>query len=240
MITAAHFEKVLRSIPKAMGRQVASLEDLAEGANDALLSAPESLTVEGAAAFLATLSQESASFRTTEEYSKTGRYRPYIGRTFEQITWKDNYAAFGAWCEDRGLCSDSQIFVKDFKSLADLRWAWLGGIWFWEKNGIWAYSDNFLKTQKAVNLGNPNSIYTPAGMVVRNQWYNAWLQLGEVILPQRNQWLTVHDAPLISNEWADKADRPMIDLKTSRSRRDAELISESLSIEALQNLLKEN
>jgi hypothetical protein len=184
-VTGKHVETVLRSIPGAYGRQVASLDTLAAGANEALLAAPDGLTVKGAAAFLATMSQESASFRTTEEYAKNGRYAPYIGRTFEQITWESNYRAFGVWCNLRGLVADSGTFVNNPKSLADIKWAWLGGIWFWEKNGIWPYGNkgDFLATQRAVNLGNPNSSKTPNGITARRAWYDAWLKIGADLLP---------------------------------------------------------
>ena len=103
MITAQHVDAVLRRIPGAYGRQVTSTAVLADGANEALRTAPPGLTVQGAAAFLATMAQESASFRATEEYAKNGRYAPYIGRTFEMVTWSSNYRTFGYWCRDEGL-----------------------------------------------------------------------------------------------------------------------------------------
>lgn len=185
MLTAQHVEAVLRAIPGAYGNQRATLAVLADGANEALASAPAGLTVQGAAAFLATMSQESGSFRYLEEIRKNGRYAPYIGRTFEQITWRDNYATFGAWCVSRGLLTDADTFVKTPKSLADIRWAWLGGVWFWQKNGIWAYGNkgDFLATQRAVNLGNPHSTATPNGIAARRAWYAAWLKIGADLLP---------------------------------------------------------
>jgi len=184
-LTAKHVEQVLRAIPGAYGRQVTSLAVLASGADAALSTAPEGLTVKGAAAFLATMAQESASFRVTEEYAKNGRYAPFIGRTFEMVTWKDNYAAFGKWCSERGLLSDPDTFVDSPKKLAEIRWAWLGGVWFWRKNGIWAYGNrgDFLATQRAVNLGNPTSSATPNGISARRAWYDAWLKIGDDLLP---------------------------------------------------------
>lgn len=180
MITAQHVERVLHSIPGAYGRQVTSLEILAAGANEALAAAPAGLTVQGAAAFLATMSQESASFRATEEFAKHGRYAPFIGRTFEMITWATNYAAFGAWCKERGLVDDAAAFTSTPRKLADVRWAWLGGVWFWQKNGLWSRANDgdFLATQRAVNLGSPTSSATPAGMPARSAWYSAWLKVG--------------------------------------------------------------
>jgi hypothetical protein len=185
VITEVHIAKALQAVPGALGRQMKPLNDLASGANDALRQAPPGLTVKGAAAFLATMAQESAWFRTTEEYAKNGRYAPYIGRTFEQVTWKDNYRSFGKWCKAKGLLEDSEFFVDNPKRLADYRWAWLGGVWFFEANGIWAYANTgqFLQVQKAVNLGNPDSKYTPAGMKTRLAAYNAFLPFGSALLP---------------------------------------------------------
>lgn len=184
-ITAQHVEQVLRRIPGAYGRQITSLAVLAAGANQALAAAPAGLTVQGAAAFLATMSQESASLRTTEEYAKNGRYAPYIGRTFEQLTWKNNYRAFGRWCVARGLLADAEAFVKKPKKLADVEWAWLGGVWFWQAKSIWPYGNrgDFLATQRAVNLGNPHTTATPNGIAARRAWYAAWLAIGDDLLP---------------------------------------------------------
>lgn len=185
MITGKHVEQVLRSIPGAYGRQVAGVDELATGANEALLTAPAGLTVEGAASFLATMAQESASFRATEEYAKNGRYAPFIGRTFEMVTWRDNYERFGGWCVAQGLLKDNWYFTEKPQRLADLRWAWLGGIWFWQQHGIWAHGNrgDFLATQRAVNLGSPTSKHTPVGMTARNAWYAAWLRIGADLLP---------------------------------------------------------
>lgn len=213
-LTAKHVETVLRSIPGAYGRQITSLANLASGANEALRAAPPGLTKEGAAAFLATMAQESASFRTTEEYSKTGRYAPHWGRTFEQITWESNYAAFGAWCVSRGLLTDKDAFVKDPKKLADIRWAWLGGIWFWQKNSIWAYGNrgDFLATQRAVNLGNPTTSKTPVGMTVRWSWYAAWLKVGNDLVP--NSTTTNPEVPV--PKYAPRHGKELADYARSR------------------------
>ena len=83
------------------------------------------------AMWLAQVGHESVSFLYTEEIAKNGRYAPYIGRTWIQITWDYNYRAFGKWCADRGLVPDSEFFVRDWFSLANLKWAGLGAAWYW-------------------------------------------------------------------------------------------------------------
>jgi predicted chitinase len=81
--------------------------------------------------WLAQIGHESDSFRATEEYNKNGRYAPYIGRTWIQITWQENYRKFGVWCKAKGLISDSEVFVRDPQSLAALRWRAIGPAWYW-------------------------------------------------------------------------------------------------------------
>ncbi|QBJ00199.1 lysin A [Mycobacterium phage Pharaoh] len=83
------------------------------------------------AMWLAQVGHESVSFKYTEEIAKNGRYAPYIGRTWIQITWDYNYRAFGQWCKERGLVPDSEYFVRDYMALADLKWAGLGAAWYW-------------------------------------------------------------------------------------------------------------
>ena len=175
-ITDASMRTVLAKLG-AVGGQCMSLDALAAGATAALSDHGPDRTGRGTAAWMATMTQESAYFRTTEEYAKTGRYAPYIGRTFEQITWRDNYAAFGRWCKRQGLVTDELVFVDDPKSLADKRWAWLGGIWYFDARGLWGYanSGNFQAVQNAVNRGSATLDGYPSGWLTRLNAYRAWL-----------------------------------------------------------------
>jgi predicted chitinase len=88
-------------------------------------------TVERIAMWLAQIGEESGGFVYTEEIAKNGRYAPYIGRTWIQITWQSNYAAFAAWCVQRGLLTDPDYFVNNPTALADLKWAGIGAAWYW-------------------------------------------------------------------------------------------------------------
>lgn len=187
-LTAAHIESALASIG-ARGKQIKSYAELADGANKALAMAPSGLTAQGAAAFLATMAQESAYFRTTTEYGTGQRYAPYVGRTFEQVTWKANYATFGQWCKNKGLVSDADKFVKDPKSLSDYEWAWLGGVWYFEHAGLWKYANkgDFLAVSQGVNggVGRIGSTWKPNGWDHRKAMYDVFVKLGSVLLPER-------------------------------------------------------
>ncbi|TDK85747.1 hypothetical protein EI067_30765 [Mycobacterium paragordonae] len=88
-------------------------------------------TVNRIAMALAQWGHESDGFATTEEYAKDGRYAPYIGRTWIQITWQANYAAFGRWAAQEGLIDDPNYFVDNPTALADLKWAGIGAAWYW-------------------------------------------------------------------------------------------------------------
>lgn len=186
-LTGSHIRNALSKVG-AVGGQMRSFDQLAAGANDALRRAPAGLTVAGAAAFLATMAQESAYFRTTTEYSAgRNRYSPYDGRTFEMVTWETNYRAFGVWCKSKGRVTDSEVFVKNPTALADYKYAWDGGVWYFDHAGLWKYANagNFLAVSQGVNggTGTIGSTWKPAGWNARNSMYAAFKVLGSVILP---------------------------------------------------------
>lgn len=186
-LTGANIRAGLAAVG-AVGGQMTSFDNLAAGANDALRRAPAGLTAAGAAAFLATMAQESAYFRTTTEYSAgRNRYSPFDGRTFEMLTWESNYRGFGQWCKSKGRVSDSEYFVKNPKALADYRYAWDGGVWFFEHNGLWKYANrgDFLAVSQGVNGGNGTigSSWKPSGWNARRAIYDSFLRLGNALLP---------------------------------------------------------
>ena len=195
-ISGAQIRSVLASVG-TVGGQVTTFDSLAGGANDALkrLQAANGkpLTVAQCAAFLATLAQESGYFRTTTEYGSGQTYAPYVGRTFEQLTWRANYAAFGAWAKQMGVVTDANVFVNNPAALSGLSYSWLGGVWYWiARRSSWgeynsmldvAATGSILLVSRAVNAGNPNSSITPYGMAERTAMFNAFKALGTSILP---------------------------------------------------------
>ena len=152
------------------GNQLASLDEIARIFNAAISQAGD-CAYDGQPARLAALigqcAQESAWFRTTTEYGTGQRYAPHIGRTFIQITWSDNYQAFGLWCKARGLIDDAAYFVNSPASLSDLKWAALGPIWYFATRGILPYADqrNWTAVGGIINTGSAAGV--PGGNATR-------------------------------------------------------------------------
>jgi hypothetical protein len=190
MLTSTHIQTVLKAVGAGSGL-VMTEDEIAKAFNDAMLVYGENqfTTVESVAALLSTCMMESAYFRTTEEYAKDGPYAPFIGRTFGQLTWKTNYELFGTWCFKYGMVPTPDYFVIDPTRLADLKWAALGGVWYFTQvmfqgKPLTAYSGNVDQVAKAVNMGNPYSVYIPNGIDARRAAYKVVLTLGDIIIPK--------------------------------------------------------
>ncbi|MGW5237357.1 LysM peptidoglycan-binding domain-containing protein [Monashia sp. NPDC004114] len=175
----------------ARGGQIASLDELARGATEAMRLGGMN-TVNRCAGFLSQTIQESAFLRTTREFGRgKGRaYFPYYGRTFIQVTWKDNYQRFGAWAHGRRLVDTDDFFVRNEDELADLKWAWLGGLWYFTANHGWGRtlvqicdSGNIKSISNAVNRGDPSSSKDPAGLQTRRLLWDAAHDKGTAIVP---------------------------------------------------------
>jgi len=195
-LTAAHINQMTHAAG-AYGGMVASAEEIANLFNEAIetYGGGHFNTKERVAALVSECLMESAYWRTTVEYANTGPYQPYRGRTFIQITWKDNYASFGKWCKDRGLISDANYFVNHPVELGRLEWAALGGVWYfttrsWGGKYLYEFSNSIEQVGKAVNMGSPYSPYTPNGMSARRRAYDAVLSLGNSIVPTAKAAIT--------------------------------------------------
>lgn len=131
------------------------------------------------AMFLAQCGHESDGFNTTQEYGTGQRYAPYIGRTWIQITWQANYAAFGRWAADQGLITDPNYFVANPTALADLKWAGIGAAWYWTvaRPAINDLSDNgdVAGVTQLINGGQN-------GIADRRDRYNQAIALGNRLL----------------------------------------------------------
>lgn len=134
------------------------------------------------AQWLAQVGHESDGFRATEEYAKDGRYAPFIGRTWIQITWESNYAAFSKWAWGLGLVTNPSYFVDNPSELADDKWASIGPAWYWTVarptiNSLCDVED-IVGVTKLIN-GGTNGLYEAGG---RQDRYNQAIALGDRLL----------------------------------------------------------
>lgn len=191
-ITATQLHSAVASIETGADKgQMRSWVQLAKDLNAALalakVEAGGTLTKEGAAAFAGTLAQESAYFRTTQEYGNSLRYDPYRGRTFVGVTWKTGYLSYGKRAHAKGWISRDDTFVKSPTLLRDYKYAWDGGNWAFLTcgGGLWSYANagNFLAVSNGINRGDPGASGYPNGWSKRQAAYNAFLALGDDLLP---------------------------------------------------------
>lgn len=106
--------------------------------------------------FLAQLAHESDGLKTTKEYGGPGkRYAPWYGRGLIQVTWKDNYEDFYAWCKLEGLDPPNFLSVKGREEVANFPWAFLGAVWYWNAHGLnrFADQDDIRTITKRINGG---------------------------------------------------------------------------------------
>jgi len=155
---------------------------LIDNCNRAMLLG-EITTQKRAAMFLAQVGYESGSLTFTEEISPEpdAQYRPYIGRTYMQITWKENYAAFGRWCVSKNLLTDPDHFVDNPTELAADKWAWHGAVWYWTvaRSTLNKVSDQG-DVREATRLINGEALN---GVRERQDRYDLCRSLGAAILP---------------------------------------------------------
>ncbi|YCU34433.1 glycoside hydrolase family 19 protein [Mycobacteroides abscessus] len=162
------------------------------------LKASQCTNVNRIAMWLAQVGHESAGFNATEEYASGAAYEGradlgntqpgdgvrFKGRSWIQITGRNNYAAFSRWCSGKGLVLSPTEFVDNPKRLAELRWAGIGAAWYWTvaRPDINALSDRQdLETVTRRINGGTN------GLADRRDRYNRALLQGEALLQLLNQ-----------------------------------------------------
>ncbi|MDO3146461.1 M15 family metallopeptidase [Mycobacteroides abscessus subsp. abscessus] len=157
------------------------------------LKASQCTNVNRIAMWLAQVGHESGSFVYTEEIasgaayegrSDLGNTQPgdgvrFKGRSWIQITGRNNYTAFSRWCSGKGLVLSPTEFVDNPKRLAELRWAGIGAAWYWTvaRSDINTLSDRQdLETVTRRINGGTN------GLADRRDRYNRALLQGDALL----------------------------------------------------------
>ncbi|WP_100458500.1 M15 family metallopeptidase [Mycobacteroides abscessus] len=157
------------------------------------LKASQCTNINRIAMWLAQVGHESAGFNATEEYASGAAYEGradlgntqpgdgvrFKGRSWIQITGRNNYAAFSRWCSGKGLVLSPTEFVDNPNRLAELRWAGIGAAWYWTvaRSDINTLSDRQdLETVTRRINGGTN------GLADRRDRYNRALLQGDALL----------------------------------------------------------
>jgi predicted chitinase len=200
MLTGPMLKAIAAAVPGGdSGTKVASWDDLAAGCMEAAAFLGFT-TSRGLATFIANCCQESDFFRTTKEYGgPSAHYAPYFGRGFIQLTWRENYAAYGTWCRTRGVLgvTDAKEFVDFPDHVADIKHAWwTAAMYFtktWVFNGreqslveIADSTGSNLVVARAINAGNPGSSFTPLGIMKRDDLFDKACAFGDQLLPEED------------------------------------------------------
>lgn len=150
-------------------------------------------TVNRIAMFVAQTGHEADNFATTEEYASGAAYEGNLelgntqpgdgvrfkGRSWIQITGRNNYGLFSQWAFKQRLVPTPTYFVDHSTELADLKWAGIGAAWYWTvaRTDINALSDRQdLETVTRRINGGTN------GLADRRDRYNRALLQGEALL----------------------------------------------------------
>lgn len=162
------------------------------------LKASQCTNVNRIAMWLAQVGHESGSFVYTEEIasgaayegrSDLGNTQPgdgvrFKGRSWIQITGRNNYGLFSQWAFKQRLVPTPTYFVDHSTELADLKWAGIGAAWYWTvaRSDINALSDRQdLETVTRRINGGTN------GLADRRDRYNRALLQGDALLQLLNQ-----------------------------------------------------
>ncbi|WP_112595877.1 glycoside hydrolase family 19 protein [Mycobacteroides abscessus] len=182
-----------RAAGLSAGRAAEILPAVSDG-----LKASQCTNVNRIAMWLAQVGHESAGFNATEEYASGAAYEGradlgntqpgdgvrFKGRSWIQITGRNNYGLFSQWAFKQRLVSTPTYFVDHSTELADLKWAGIGAAWYWTvaRPDINALSDRQdLETVTRRINGGTN------GLADRRDRYNRALLQGEALLQLLNQ-----------------------------------------------------
>jgi predicted chitinase len=140
------------------------------------LLASECNNVNRIAMWLAQIGHESGGFQYTEEIASGAAYEGRLdlgntkpgdgtlfkGRSWIQITGRNNYGLFSGWAARVGLVSSPTFFLDYPQKLSELQWAGVGAAWYWTiaRSNINSKADqgDLLAVTKLIN-GGTNGIH---------------------------------------------------------------------------------
>ncbi|QAY03793.1 lysin A [Mycobacterium phage Ohno789] len=169
----------------------------------------ECTNVNRIAMWLAQIGHESGSFQYTEEIAKNGRYAPYIGRTWIQITWDYNYRAFSQWAYAFGMVPTPDYFVVNYRELADLKWAGIGPAWYWT---VARPDINELSDRRDLNTVTRRINGGTNGLADRQARYNRALAQGDALLQ------LLHEEDDFLSALTDAEQRELLDLARQQAK----------------------
>lgn len=198
-----------------------------DGCNVAMRLA-QVVTVNRAAMFLAQVGAESGGLQWTTELADGTEYNGRVdlgntqqgdgprfkGRTFIQITGRNNYTKLSQWAHSVGLVPSADYFVLNPDLLSSVKYVWLGPVWYWmiDRPTLNAVSDSMDIRQATYMInGGLNGL---AGRTAR--WQHC-LSLGSKILPQPAP--PTATPPSIITETKDDDDVPHFLRLTSGARK---------------------
>lgn len=145
------------------------------------------------AMWLAQVGHESGSFVYTEEIASGAAYEGradlgntqpgdgvrFKGRSWIQITGRNNYAAFSRWANTNRIVPSVGFFIENPTKLAELQYAGVGAAWYWTvaRSDINALSDrqDLEMVTRRINGGTN-------GLADRRDRYNRALLQGDALL----------------------------------------------------------
>ncbi|QOP65873.1 lysin A [Mycobacterium phage STLscum] len=169
----------------------------------------ECTNVNRIAMWLAQVGHESGSFQYTEEIAKNGRYAPYIGRTWIQITWDYNYRSFSQWAYAFGMVPTPDYFVVNYRELADLKWAGIGPAWYWT---VARPDINELSDRRDLNTVTRRINGGTNGLADRQARYNRALAQGDALLQ------LLHEEDDFLSALTDAEQRELLDLARQQAK----------------------
>ncbi|AXQ51923.1 lysin A [Mycobacterium phage Crispicous1] len=169
----------------------------------------ECTNVNRIAMWLAQIGHESGSFQYTEEIAKNGRYAPYIGRTWIQITWDYNYRSFSQWAYAFGMVPTPDYFVVNYRELADLKWAGIGPAWYWT---VARPDINELSDRRDLNTVTRRINGGTNGLADRQARYNRALAQGDALLQ------LLHEEDDFLSALTDAEQRELLDLARQQAK----------------------